>query len=66
MSEKVIPVSKEDVLQVATTLKKELTEKEIQNVIELYPSYQDQDPTGNWSTSVEDAIYQVIDEREEA
>jgi len=64
MSEEIIPISKEDVLKVATTLKKELTEKEIESVIEIYPSYQDQDPTGNWSTSVEDAIYQVIDERE--
>ncbi|HEY4755778.1 MAG TPA: hypothetical protein VIH28_06975 [Ignavibacteriaceae bacterium] len=52
-----------DVETIADSLKKELTDAEIQEVLKRYPAAQNQDETANWSLVVEDLIYQVINER---
>jgi NADPH-dependent 7-cyano-7-deazaguanine reductase QueF len=54
-------IHEEDVNQVAKSLRKTLTPNQIQEVIDMYPFEQEQDPTGNWSEVVEHCIYQVID-----
>ncbi|HUU88001.1 MAG TPA: hypothetical protein VMX17_09630 [Candidatus Glassbacteria bacterium] len=56
-------IQKEDVIQVATSIKQILTEQEINEVIERYPSAEDQDPTGTWDLIVEQVIYEILDER---
>jgi len=56
-------IQKEDVIQVATSIKQILTEQEINEVIKRYPSAEDQDPTGTWDLIVEQVIYEILDER---
>lgn len=53
-------VTPEDVKAVAKSLKIELTDDQITQVMELYPSDQDQDPTATWDLVVENCIYQTI------
>jgi Ca2+-binding EF-hand superfamily protein len=57
-------IGKEDVLQVAKSLKQELTEAEVQEVINRYPFEQDDDPGGTWNLVVEKIMYDLIEERE--
>lgn len=57
-------ISAEDVLQVASDLDLALTKEQVDAVIELYPSEQENDPTGNWCFVVEHCINQVLDEDE--
>ncbi len=54
-------ITKEDVLQVANTLKKELNEQQILWVLFHYREFETQDPTGTWNLIVEQAIYSVLD-----
>ena len=49
-------ISKEDVLEVANQLGFEPTEEEIVEVIKMYPSEQDADPTGTWNLVVEHCL----------
>ena len=51
-------IQKEDVLKVAYDLKKNLTEKQIQYVLDNYESSADADPTGTWDLIVEQLIYE--------
>lgn len=53
-------ITKEDVVSIATAINKQLTEKQIQEVLELYPAQQATEPETNWSLVVEDCIYNVI------
>lgn len=53
-------ISKEDVIDVATSIGKVLTDEEIQDIVENYPWMQEQDPTGTWNLVVEDMIYFLI------
>ena len=54
-------ISKEDVLSVANSLKVSLTEKQINDVIEMYPTAEEVDPTGTWDLLVENCIYLIAD-----
>jgi len=56
-------IQKEDVVQVATSIKQVLTEQEIAEAIERYPFAEEQDPTGTWNLILEQVIYELIDER---
>jgi hypothetical protein len=49
-------ITKEDVLQVADELGYTPTDAQIQEVIEMYPSEQDADPTGTWNLVVEQCL----------
>ena len=53
-------ISPEDVKEVATALKIELTDAQIEQIIEDYPSAQNDDPTGTWNLVVEQQIYSII------
>lgn len=53
-------ITKEDIAIVANNIDKQLTEKQIQEVLELYPSQQATEPLTNCSLIVEDCIYNVI------
>ena len=59
-------VTKDDIERVARSMGKEgkiLTPAEIDEVIERYPTAQDEDQNVTWNFVVEDLIYQVINER---
>ena len=53
-------IDKEDVLQIAKTINKDLTEEQIQEVISLYDSEEEQDPSATWDLIVEKIIYDII------
>jgi len=57
-------ISPEDVKQVADSINVELTEAEIKEVIERYPSEQEEDPTGTWNLVIDHIIQCIIDDRE--
>lgn len=51
-------ISREDVLQVAKSLKmEEPSEKIIQEIIDEYPSEADNDPSATWNLIVENQLY---------
>lgn len=56
-------IQKEDVVQVATSIKQTLTKEEIQEVLTRYPSEQRDDPEATWNLVVEKIVYDLIDER---
>jgi Ca2+-binding EF-hand superfamily protein len=56
-------ISKEDVVQVTTSLNQTLTEAEITEAINRYPGEQEQDPGATWNLVVEKIMYDLIDER---
>jgi hypothetical protein len=49
----------EDVIDIANTIGKTLTEKEIEWVLLCYEDSQRQDPIATWNLVVENLIYQV-------
>lgn len=53
-------IEKDDVLQVAKSIGQDLSEEQIQEVINLYSSEEDQDPTATWDLIVEKIIYDII------
>ena len=53
-------IKKLDVVFVAASIKKTLTEKQIEDVIEMYPSEQENDPSATWNLVVEKCIYDVL------
>lgn len=55
----VSPIGKVDVESVAKSLKFELTDAEIAEVIHYYPEAQKNDPSGNWTQVVEQIIYEL-------
>lgn len=55
----------EDVIDIANTIGKTLTEKEIEWVLLCYEDSQRQDPTATWNLIVEDLIYQLETFKEE-
>lgn len=57
-------IQKEDIIEVAETLNITLTETEIDNVLSIYESEADNDPTATWDLVVENCIYNVINDRE--
>ena len=56
-------IQEADVKQVAASIKQNLTEVEIGEVIKRYDSAQEQDPTENWSLIVESIVYEIVSER---
>ena len=54
-------VTKEDVLQVASSLKMYPTDEQIQTVIDRYPEGCEQDPTGTWNLIVEQLLYETLE-----
>jgi Ca2+-binding EF-hand superfamily protein len=52
-------IDKEDVLQVAKTINKDLTEEQIKEVLSLYESEEDEDPSATWDLIVEKIIYDI-------
>jgi len=54
-------IEKIDVEHVAHSLNKKLTEKQINEVLEMYPAEQDNDPTTSWDLVIENCIYQILD-----
>lgn len=53
-------ISKEDVVDIATSIGKVLTDEEIQDIVESYWWNQEEDPTATWNLVVEDMIYFII------
>ena len=49
-------ISREDVLQVANDLGYKPTEDQIKEVLEMYPSEQEADPSGTWNLVVEQCL----------
>ena len=52
-------ISREDVLQIAGQLKFEPTEEQINQIIEMYPTEQEADPSGSWNLVVEHCLYSL-------
>jgi len=59
-------ITKEDVLQVAKSIDKTITDKQAERILDEYPAWMEQDVTATWDLVVEDLIYFVLfDEMEE-
>lgn len=52
-------ITKEDVLKVANSLKIQLTEKEIDQILREYDAHAQGDPMATWDIIVEDMIYHI-------
>lgn len=59
-------ISKEDIVNVATSVGITLTEAEIEWVILCYEDAQRQDPSGTWNLVVEDLCHQAVEFRRES
>ena len=55
-------IDKEDVLNIAQSINKELTEKQVNKVLHLYQHEEECDTTATWDLIVENCIYQVLNE----
>lgn len=54
-------LTKEDVIEVASSIGVTLTDDQIDEVLEMYPSEQRNDPTGTWELIIEHCIDMVLD-----
>jgi hypothetical protein len=52
-------ITREDVINVGNTINKQLTEKEIDWVLENYESYENDEPQSTWNLIVERMIYEI-------
>jgi Ca2+-binding EF-hand superfamily protein len=52
-------IEKEDVTCVAESIGKKLTDEQVDQIIEEYPSWAEQDPTATWDLIVEDLVHFV-------
>ena len=59
---KTFELAKKDVLQVAESIGITLTNEQVFEVIDEYPAWAENDPTGTWDIIVEDIIYFVINQ----
>jgi Ca2+-binding EF-hand superfamily protein len=57
-------ILKEDIIRIAKSIGKSLTDKEVEKVLEEYPAWEKQDPTATWNLIIEDIVYFVISERD--
>lgn len=55
-------IDKEDVLNIAQSINKELTEEQVNKVLHLYQHEEECDTTSTWDLIVENCIYQVLNE----
>jgi hypothetical protein len=53
-------IGRQDVILVASSIKKNLTEQQIGQVLSIYKHEEESDPTATWNLIVENCIYQVI------
>ncbi len=56
-------IGRTDVLVVANSINKQLSEEQVNKVILMYPHEEECDPTGTWNLIVEHCIYSVLDEK---
>jgi NH3-dependent NAD+ synthetase len=54
-----MPISKEDVLQVARDLNVELNNVQIKEILKRYEDEQANDPTATWDLVIENLIYNL-------
>ena len=52
-------IIEEDVIAIAQSIGKELTSDEIDQVLEIYPDAQIDDPTSTWYLVIENIIYSI-------
>jgi hypothetical protein len=52
-------IEKNDIIRIAKSVGKHLTDSQVNTVIELYPEWARQDPTATWNLIVEDIVYFV-------
>ena len=55
-------ITSDDVRGVAEFLKRSLTQEQVDEVIRLYPSEQEEDPGAEWYLVVEKIIYDITSE----
>ena len=53
-------ISKDDVILVSYSIKKSLTDEQVNQVLAMYPHEEECDPTGTWNLIVEHCIHQVL------
>jgi hypothetical protein len=58
MTTEITPI---DIVNVADSLKKDITIKQIRQVLEMYDDEADNDPTATWELIVENCIYNLQD-----
>jgi hypothetical protein len=56
MTTEITPI---DVVNVADSLKKDITIKQVRQVLEMYNAEADNDPTATWELIVENCIYNL-------
>jgi len=54
-------ITKQDVLDMARSLGKKVTDEQAQFIAEQYPDWQKTDPAANWTSIVEDLIYFTVE-----
>ena len=52
-------ITKQNVIEVADSISIKLTDDQINEVLEMYPFDQEQDPTATWDLVVENIIYSI-------
>jgi hypothetical protein len=52
-------ISKQDIINVAKSINKSVSESQINWILENYNSHQKEDPKTNWSLIVENMLYQI-------
>ena len=57
---KIAEVTRQDVIDVATSIGKVLTDEEVQDITDNYWWNQAEDPTATWDLVVENMVYFVI------
>ena len=57
--EEAIEIDKDDVYKVANDLCIGLTDEQVKEVLELYPSEQEEDPSATWNLVVENIIHNL-------
>jgi hypothetical protein len=53
-------IKREDVISVATALKMTVSEEQIEEVITIYPTEADLDPTATWDLIIENILYSIV------
>lgn len=52
-------IEREDITRVAESIGKKLTDEQVDQIIEEYPAWAEQDPTATWNLIIEDLVYFV-------
>lgn len=54
-------IDRQDIIGIADSIGKQLTETQIDEALSLYPSEADQDPDAEWYLVVEKIVYDITD-----